>query len=133
MAKHHHVHRIFPLHLPSLGPSHPQLSIPPLMEKLVFSVVTRSSTLPTYHQRINARGYKTYRRQDLLAPESPTNAAVNTLGLSPARVDAHKPVTLVTAEVLGAYESEENNVNSGPRSVDIRKRTEHVAVGFRGG
>lgn len=53
------------------------------------------------------------RRQDLLAPEPPPHAGVNTLGLSPASTNAHKPVTLVTAEVLGALLDDRNVLLGG--------------------
>jgi hypothetical protein len=45
---------------------------------------------------------QTYRRHDHLALESSSYAVVDTLGLPPARIDAHVGVTLMSVEALRA-------------------------------
>jgi len=44
----------------------------------------------------------TYAGHGLGAPEASADTRVDTLGLAPAGVDTHEPVTLVTGEALGA-------------------------------
>ncbi len=46
---------------------------------------------------------QTYRWHHQVALESPTDSIVDTFRLSPARVDTHEPITLVTGEALRAY------------------------------